>query len=187
MLGYMISDRDNPLLPIIATLKSEKTIPDQIISDPGIFLAVAKHGYHCSDTQTLIGLLYRSARYWKRSAAYWKRQHESASEDGSSQVKVKDLTDICRSRKDLYRLREKELDRIKLEKIKLLIENDSLRCRLQNMHWLVSSNHRDIMRILKTLDRFTGASLIPIKWLIETELRELGGFNILYSSYNSPS
>jgi hypothetical protein len=52
MLGYMTSDRENPLFPIVATLESEGIIPKQAIHDPAIFLAVAKHGYHCSDTQT---------------------------------------------------------------------------------------------------------------------------------------
>jgi hypothetical protein len=190
MLGYMMSDRDNPLLPLVATLKSEGTIPDQVISDPGIFLTVAKHGYHCSDTQTLIGLLYRSARHWKSRYETLEKALDEATSSRFTKEDKKDLLDICRSLIDLCGSlmnsrdsREQEINRLELKLMKESVENVSLSHQLENMHWLVSSSQRDTIRMLKGLDKFTDPELI--KLFITAELGLLGGFNIIFSSYNS--
>ena len=110
----------------------------------------------------MIAILKRSARHWKRSSDYWKRQHEADGEDAGSR---------------------EELDRVKLERIKLLVANASLKRRLKNYRWLISDNNLDIIRMSKDLDKFTDPDLI--KWFIRAKLGLLGGFNIIFFSHNS--
>jgi hypothetical protein len=167
MLGYMMSDRDNPALPLLLTLKSEGIIPEQVISDPGVFLAVAKHGYHCSDVQTLISVLYRSARHWKRRCGILE---EALDEDRSTPLAKeakKDLIDICKSLVNICESREKEHE---LELMRKTVDNFILEDRLK-------SNVESFIHIIKEVTRFHGPAL---EFYITAKLRELGLFNILF-------